>query len=1040
MKLASEMSSKSGSKSKESFESWESLFRKTLSKDRLFNFPKPAENPIQWIHLLDSFDHQETQTSLKRTASREGLTVENSPKSGDKLPHLKFPEAVVALAQAAAKVSGESRTTGSMDLSGWPLVPFTKVQMFKCEKCCMEFCSPVNHRRHLRVIHRRAVHNDKESVRSQRQQLATFWDSLSPEETSKIVDARNLALEGLEGEKVARALSHLLQQPALFALPHSYVKSGAMLIELVQRRSSKLPLSSLELLKILDGSSEKTFPSFGLSAMQRYVFEGGAGKVGLEARNLVSTLGFLVELNLVKAFIKDKDEEAWRCQTALVEEEEASRKKRAQIQERKRLKKVRQKDSKEKEQKTCDSTMVFQSGGSESSDEEQLSDSNPASAHDLHSRPSANEHENLYCRLAGDGVDSDIHQEAVSTLMLSPSGKNYSHGEPGEADDFNLCSEAIPSPVSSALQETSARNIAKILTRVEIVASEQEAVECAANDSSTEGYNQAASGFKKPHFKEKPKYLSVRSSDGREFVPPFKKLSWKEKQNLSLRKFSRQAAAVHNVTEGVDFSSPELALENSSATRVAGFRPMQLMDKPKRFQKYLPTAQAGTAIWTKKASKHFDDTCDMSSVDRDWANGTTNSEMHDHSSSVEMSEAKMEVSAVDRSHESFFTCSEFPSSTSGINSSQQSNLATKDGGICGLDSHPPSAALVSDLDHRNEADQAGHILPSLSSVVVGSVVIGSLSISLDGPMAGQDLSNNFPVEAQGRFIIEATEGGEVTGLLCSVEKPEESFRALSENGAGNCVHHKELESNEKPLKLRSQVDTEEKENHEHPPHVGEGKSMRPTVVQAGNPKGGRVKVWRPVVSTTPHEFQGRLACAACASKNIMTNRDGKEANNPIGAEAEEHEQGQSISEADDAFLSNEITLGKEGRPTSDKGVKFENHVTEEGSNSESAIEALRLFLSQRWSAAVDASDTVVLCLEENEEWEHQAGVHSKDMEHHLRPSNNDAFSLQGRGKTVHGFWRQGCSTSAVASSRRPSGRNHNSNAAPRFAGYRYVPK
>lgn len=27
-----------------------------------------------------------------------------------------------------------------------------------------------------------------------------------------------------------RALSHLLQQPSLFALPHSYAKSGAMLL------------------------------------------------------------------------------------------------------------------------------------------------------------------------------------------------------------------------------------------------------------------------------------------------------------------------------------------------------------------------------------------------------------------------------------------------------------------------------------------------------------------------------------------------------------------------------------------------------------------------------------------------------------------------------------------------------------------------------------------------------------------------------------------------------------------------------------------
>ena len=74
--------------------------------------------------------------------------------------------------------------------------------------------------------------------------------------------------------------------------------------ELVRNKSSKLSITSSELFKILDGSSEKTFPSFGLSAMHRYVFEGDAGKVGLELKNLVASLGFLVEYNLVSILWK----------------------------------------------------------------------------------------------------------------------------------------------------------------------------------------------------------------------------------------------------------------------------------------------------------------------------------------------------------------------------------------------------------------------------------------------------------------------------------------------------------------------------------------------------------------------------------------------------------------------------------------------------------------------------------------------------------------------------------------------------------------
>lgn len=46
------------------------------------------------------------------------------------------------------------------DLPGWPLLTPLKVQMHKCEKCSLEFCSPVNYRRHTR-LHRRALNFDK---------------------------------------------------------------------------------------------------------------------------------------------------------------------------------------------------------------------------------------------------------------------------------------------------------------------------------------------------------------------------------------------------------------------------------------------------------------------------------------------------------------------------------------------------------------------------------------------------------------------------------------------------------------------------------------------------------------------------------------------------------------------------------------------------------------------------------------------------------------------------------------------------------------
>jgi len=42
------------------------------------------------------------------------------------------------------------------DLPGWPLLSPPKVQLQKCDKCSLEFCSTISYRRHTRV-HRRSL-------------------------------------------------------------------------------------------------------------------------------------------------------------------------------------------------------------------------------------------------------------------------------------------------------------------------------------------------------------------------------------------------------------------------------------------------------------------------------------------------------------------------------------------------------------------------------------------------------------------------------------------------------------------------------------------------------------------------------------------------------------------------------------------------------------------------------------------------------------------------------------------------------------------
>ncbi|KAL3680243.1 hypothetical protein R1sor_023199 [Riccia sorocarpa] len=268
---------------------------------------------------------------------------------------LKVPPGVVAFTQAAAK--------GTSDLPGWPLLSPSKIALTKCDKCSREFCSSLNYRRHVRV-HRKSL-TEKKDLTKERSKVAEFWDKLTPEQASVIVNYENMEIEDLSGTVLLKALAGYIQQPGMPLVAQGLVKAGSALIDIVQNKSTVYPLPSERLLSILDEASEKTFLSGGTSvAYQRFVFNGDAGKVGLEERNLVACMGFHVELRLVKAWMADKEAEALRNQQALFKEEEAAEQKRAKLLEKKRMKKMRQKERK------VTASQVVQELGNESNDEE----------------------------------------------------------------------------------------------------------------------------------------------------------------------------------------------------------------------------------------------------------------------------------------------------------------------------------------------------------------------------------------------------------------------------------------------------------------------------------------------------------------------------------------------------------------------------------------------------------------------------------------------------------------------------------------------
>lgn len=357
------------------------FIRQAIGKETFLSYTRPSESPGQWVQWLETFDQKSVNklskgSKVEAALDKKGgqkenvaidcsLTDSNQMKeslqskmkatgafgkglhSPTQLMHsLKIPEAVVAFAQAAAKTNGEQ----DKYLPGWPLLS-PKVQMLRCEKCSQEFCSSLNHRRHTRM-HRRRLNMEKEDLRKERENIAAFWDKLSIDEARQVVSFKNIMLKEVPETSIVRTLSSFIQQSALSALPQFYLKAGAALLDVVQVKPSKFPLAAKDLFSILDDASERTFLCAGSSvSVQRLVFEGEAGNVGPEVKNLVASLGFLVEQKLVKAWIANKDAEALRCQKELVEEEEAIQKKQAELLERRRLKKLRQQESREKGRK-----------------------------------------------------------------------------------------------------------------------------------------------------------------------------------------------------------------------------------------------------------------------------------------------------------------------------------------------------------------------------------------------------------------------------------------------------------------------------------------------------------------------------------------------------------------------------------------------------------------------------------------------------------------------------------------------------------------
>ncbi|WVZ63209.1 hypothetical protein U9M48_012858 [Paspalum notatum var. saurae] len=296
----------------------------------------------------------EMNASRKPNPSKDSAeTARDIIATSGQIQSLKIPDAVAALAQAAAKANGETEKY----LPGWPLFSPPKMQLDKCTKCSREFCSSINFRRHTRV-HRRTLKIDKDFPKN-RDHLAAFWNKLTVDDARTILSLSDVVVEGVSGSSILAALSSWMCKPGYTSLPMAYARAGSELLDLIQTKASvQLPVSSNELFCVLDEASEKTFLCTNTAAcIQKFLFDGEAEKIATELKNVVACASYMLEQKLVEAWSDDKAAEALRCQKLLVEEEEAAQKRQAELMERKRMKKLRQKGQRLKDLKNEDMTV-----------------------------------------------------------------------------------------------------------------------------------------------------------------------------------------------------------------------------------------------------------------------------------------------------------------------------------------------------------------------------------------------------------------------------------------------------------------------------------------------------------------------------------------------------------------------------------------------------------------------------------------------------------------------------------------------------------
>ncbi|KAM5557396.1 hypothetical protein ABKV19_024661 [Rosa sericea] len=190
-----------------------------------------------------------------------------------------------------------------------------------CETCSAIFLSPINLRRHIIVKH--AQRRKPIDSTNPKEKLQAFWNTLSVEQQKEVLFVRGDAILAQvkvpdssvkkDLEEFAQKYAHLIKctsqlktrlaskfqhEDPYLTRESNYFTAASALLEIVEAKSSRFPITAEDLFCILDKASEGTFLLGEFSSVKQSMFE--KNKTPISSIDVVAYTSFILERQLLE--------------------------------------------------------------------------------------------------------------------------------------------------------------------------------------------------------------------------------------------------------------------------------------------------------------------------------------------------------------------------------------------------------------------------------------------------------------------------------------------------------------------------------------------------------------------------------------------------------------------------------------------------------------------------------------------------------------------------------------------------------------------